>query len=238
MKTLAFTLTELLITIAIIVVGTALLLPVLMQARTKGRGISCLSNLMQLSKAQIMYADDHSGSFATAYGAEEPHRYWLTELSPYLKTTNRLRCPAHTSEFPDLWLSTGYAVNGCLTRESSISSPSRLVMFAEVAEVISLQGGAPSPLRVTSIVHPDNLFLSTTFESGDSIGKYAVRKPYGSERHLNGGHYAICDGRGVWLKPSEVRRSDNFSCNPKESVTWQGRADGVSFVSVPQEGSS
>jgi prepilin-type N-terminal cleavage/methylation domain-containing protein len=55
----AFTLVELLVVIAIIAILTALLLPVLSQAKEKGYRTQCVNNLKQLSVAIQLYADDH-----------------------------------------------------------------------------------------------------------------------------------------------------------------------------------
>lgn len=54
-----FTLIELLVVIAIIAILAAILFPVFAQARAKARAATCLSNIKQLSLAEIMYASDY-----------------------------------------------------------------------------------------------------------------------------------------------------------------------------------
>jgi prepilin-type N-terminal cleavage/methylation domain-containing protein len=52
---LGFTLVELLVTITIITIAVALLIPALSQARESARRIACLNNLSQLGKAMVAY---------------------------------------------------------------------------------------------------------------------------------------------------------------------------------------
>ena len=64
---LAFTLIELLIVIAIIGILAALLLPALSRAKLKAQQTVCMANLQQLSLGCKMYADDSSGKLVSSY---------------------------------------------------------------------------------------------------------------------------------------------------------------------------
>lgn len=61
-RTQAFTMAELLVVVAVIAVIAALLLPVLSNAREKGREITCLDHEDQIAIAVMLYVDDNDGN--------------------------------------------------------------------------------------------------------------------------------------------------------------------------------
>ena len=73
----AFTLIELLVVIAIIAILAALVLPVLAQAKERGRRAKCMSNLHQISLATFMYVDDFNQTLPTGYWT--PQHPWPGE---------------------------------------------------------------------------------------------------------------------------------------------------------------
>ena len=78
-----FTLVELLIVIAIIAILAAMLLPALNQARERARGISCISQLKQLTTGFMMYSQDYDG-WIYHYCGEGKNSY-LPLIAPYLQ---------------------------------------------------------------------------------------------------------------------------------------------------------
>ncbi len=88
----AFTLMEILLVIAIIVLLVALLLPVFHQGRKKSYEPVCINNLRQFHVAFTMYRED--------YGDSPKYQAWLL---PYIKDKRLLRCPMDTYKHGAGW---------------------------------------------------------------------------------------------------------------------------------------
>lgn len=95
-----FTLTEMLVVIAVIAILMALLFPVFATAREKARQNTCLSNLKQVGTALTAYAQDYDGvnvlSFDCGLSAAigEPVLY-AHLLLPYTRSTIVFACGSH-----------------------------------------------------------------------------------------------------------------------------------------------
>jgi prepilin-type N-terminal cleavage/methylation domain-containing protein len=91
-----FTLIELLVVIAVIAILAALLLPALSGAKLKAQQTQCLSNIKQLTMANVMYCNDQK----VYVGPLDPNNPNLSQgdwmgamLAYYGKATNVLFCP-------------------------------------------------------------------------------------------------------------------------------------------------
>lgn len=83
----AFTLIELLVVIAIIAILAAILFPVFAQAKVAAKTSVELSDLKQLTLAQIMYSGDYDDVFAP--GADDSFsQSWASATEPYVKAGN------------------------------------------------------------------------------------------------------------------------------------------------------
>ncbi len=84
-----FTLIELLVVIAIIAILAAILFPVFIAAKEKGRMITCTNNLKQLSQACKLYAEDNGDkmpmSYAVTYTGQMEKEWcgWYGPANPY-----------------------------------------------------------------------------------------------------------------------------------------------------------
>ncbi len=104
---LAFTLVELLITIAIIAVLVAFALPTLGRVRASAASTRCMAQIKQVGSAFFAYAADHHGVLPTAWKNDTGYREnWNYYLAPYLGlqegeeislSPTALSCPAPSS---------------------------------------------------------------------------------------------------------------------------------------------
>jgi len=104
----AFTLTEVLVVVAIIAILVAILLPVLSSVKKRGRQTTCLSNLKQLGLAFALYTDHYEDMFPTPgsrfkYGPQPEDWIWWqpgrdvnrSSIVPFISrfNSNLFRCP-------------------------------------------------------------------------------------------------------------------------------------------------
>src|ERR1041385_761242 len=87
----AFTLVEVLVTIAIIGLLVAILIPALSYATERAEDAACRSNLHQIAHCFHQYAASNRG-----YAPDHPKLAWQEQLHPYAPDTRVFRCPADT----------------------------------------------------------------------------------------------------------------------------------------------
>lgn len=98
MKRTGFTLIELLVVIAIIAILAAILFPVFAKAREKARQASCLSNMKQVSLANLQYCQDYDGRFPLThyYAGTAGNLGVMDALNPYIKNSQCWFCPSQS----------------------------------------------------------------------------------------------------------------------------------------------
>ncbi len=92
----AFTLVELLVTVAIIAILAALLLPASMRAKEKADRLQCLNNLHQLIASSLMYAADNAGGpLSDTSSDSNDNQTWLFH---YIRSVKTFVCPGTRNE--------------------------------------------------------------------------------------------------------------------------------------------
>jgi prepilin-type N-terminal cleavage/methylation domain-containing protein len=133
-----FTLTELVIVMAIIVTLSAILMPALMRAKIEADSAACKSNLRQLGMALLMYTGDFDGRVPTSSVLDES-KCWVSIMQPYYVERDVMLCPRDESPYaletldPVIRGSYGYNIDiGWSGRKiSDFRKPSRILVFAD-----------------------------------------------------------------------------------------------------------
>lgn len=187
-----FTLVELLVSIGIIVLLAALLVPALFGARSSGRQTSCTANERQLALAMRLYVGDHDSTYP-------PGPLIGDLLAPYLgKGTQGVACPDATPAPPMAYADQirGYAVNIALT--------SRLALASGETEQVS---DARVPYPSTTVLACDEA-IGVPLTAGPDPYHFGGARPEGQERgwlrHRLGANYVFCDQHAKWYAPEAV----------------------------------
>lgn len=142
-----FTLVELLVTIALLALLAALLLPVFSRSREAARGAACLSNQRQLGAAVLLYTQDWDERFPQTHPPGDELTLlapWRELVEPYVRNRALFRCPSDWG-VPD-WHPTTYAPNGFFCYGASLAAvprPAETIYLAELTAASLLDDFSP-----------------------------------------------------------------------------------------------
>ena len=197
MKKSAFTLVELLIVVAIILILAAILFPVFARRHTESPRSSCQSNLKQIGLGFLQYTQDYDEVFPRTkvfnLSASLPPSYaqpfgWADALQPYLKSTQIFQCPSGQMNaetdgvkrgFTDYWMNSRFS--GAALK--NVASPTITLLSGDGDET---QGDA-------------RYAISALPQSWRTAENSPVK------RHLEVGNYLFADGHVKSFKPDAIQ---------------------------------
>jgi len=193
----AFTLVEMLVVVAIILLLSAMLFPTFEVALKKAEAASCLSNMRNLGFAARIYADDYDDAIVPAMlcGDTSTRVCWDVTIQAYVNNEGLFLCP--TDEYPR-------ELRGvcCLPHSYGIN--------LELAEVGGYTG---SSLRLDGLNDPIGTVLFCEI-NGQRYSTHGVRYSQDGlarvaiERHGSGANYTFADGHTKWLRPEATEKPD------------------------------
>ena len=210
----AYTLVELCVVLAIVVVLSLMLFGVFSRVREKSRQATCQSNLHQIYLALSQYVADNDNHFPNDLG-------WSDSLSVYIKTQDVFVCPSIPRPFPpeltaaaaDRRVDYTYArgwVNGLTFLPSSSGLPTPVLSGLNEATTLQM-----SRLPIISEILIPGYFEDVPLPRGAACGLTdATGTPQLiSQRatHHNGGfNQLFYDGQVIWTSP---QRAAQIECD-------------------------
>ena len=181
-----FTLTELLIVVAVICILCAILFGVFTRSRQKANQTICHSNLKQISLALQQYVQDHDSKYPKAV-------VWEESVMPYVKNQQVLRCPSDPRELSRTDISNYSIIGGRINflLAPGMTSGANEATLSNAAKTIIILDAAPDGF-VDSVDLPSSCGLTMRGRPAQSFA--------GSTLHFGGGHYLFGDGHVKWLK--------------------------------------
>lgn len=208
MRRAAFTLLELLVTIAILSILAALLFPALARGKEKARQAICITNLRQLGVAGQLYWDDHDGqafryrSFATNNG----DLYWFGwlergsegtrqfdrapgALAPYLAGRGVETCPSldyHLARFKLKATGAAYGYGYNLLLSKPLSQPALNINHLHAPASVALLGDAAQVNTFQAPASPEHPMLEEFYY-------ISTNEPTTHFRHSRRAEVLFCD---------------------------------------------
>lgn len=219
-KRVYFTIVELLAVITILCILAGLLLPVLVSARERARGGSCIGNLRQLGLAYSQYCNDHT---YTPPVSKQGIR-WMDLLIPYLRMQDDkqmntvFRCSSDQRtkekcfiESPENRIYLSYGINQCYPSRRENGTPIlwngiRLSAIRSASEFITFSDGGMYYIGTTVAVPVLDVFNEELSITGGYCKYLSFR--HNRQQYLYNAVFADGHADGLSFKTSPNRYWD------------------------------
>ena len=220
-KNNGFTLIELLITISIVLILGASVLPVLSKAREISKRQVCLSNLKQIGIAFLLYVQDYDDYFPCAQDPVNTNptywlwmgRGWRKFVSAYIGVSNPmitskiLTCPSDKTA-PNKWESTSYAYSMCFYH-----SPEQINLMNSPAFTYSTGYIVPSiGQKANKVLHPSKKILAGDWLDNHTGGEYNWWSWNGARNYL------FVDGHAEYIDVKKLLPANDGYPDPNLTV--------------------
>jgi prepilin-type N-terminal cleavage/methylation domain-containing protein/prepilin-type processing-associated H-X9-DG protein len=194
----AFTLLELLVVIAVVVILLGLLLPGINQAKSKSRDLICRGNLKQWGVATHLYITDHE-DFLPAEGNPNP-RDSSTNTGWYISLPREMGMPRyHDMQWrTNASFDPGRSIWICPANERR-SNGNNLFHYC-LNEHVNRTGAFNYPIKYSSIGRPSVVVWLFDTKNLPAVGYWGFVH---TNLHAGGAHFLFLDGHVSWFKNLE-----------------------------------
>lgn len=195
-----YTLIELVVVVAIIMILAAILLPVFERATKSAESISCLMNLRNIGWAAQIYAGDYDGYFPPALIDTENQSVqncWDILLQPYLGSSGVYICPADENPTP------GPSYTNSLPHSYGVN-----------LDVTMVGGYAGASYKQIHIDQPCGIILFFDLGQAYSYGwraSWGNMSQYVAARHNQSSNFVFCEGNAKRIRPPQTL-TDSVNC--------------------------
>lgn len=191
-----FTLVEVLVVIAIVVITFSIAVPVARSLVARSHAVYCAVNLRQIGLATMMYAGDNQMRLpVTSHQRSQSGKSWTLTLQPYASGTISFKCPKD----PDSRRAYTYLINDFLTPNPAGAPDldfSRLAMIDQPAATLLFAEASPD-YRNTDHLHFSDYH-------GGKLPPEVFEHQVATEAHSGKANYLFADGHVETLSKREV----------------------------------
>lgn len=211
----AFTLTELLVVLAIVGILVAIIIPILSSARSSARASQCKSNLRQVGVAALLYAQENKGFFPpgrTGWSAAQYWPAWLGDIKYNSTNTDQIfTCPSMYSEENYYSLNLGTPRG---TIYATYAANTNLCGSFNGTQIVA-QGGQQWKLNNVSQPSKTSLYTENTAYSYAQFSYTRTDSDFFRYPHGGTQNFVFCDGHVEALGKQQIPSSAT-------NVFWTG----------------
>jgi prepilin-type processing-associated H-X9-DG protein len=218
MRQHGFTTSEVVTSLGIVGILTAVLLPCLSQARARSeqtQEADCVSNLKALDLAFLMYAEEWDRH--TVLGYSKAKKPWNQNLEPYVRDSHVFECPSikvpPSQSYDKTGSVVGYGLNECLCSGidlDAVQLPAQLITMGDDAEDLTKAKG---------------WYYVMSWDTKKDTNHCPP-----ADRHSGGANVAFSDGHVKWFAYGDIGYRDGQRHQAPPGVDYWHPV----FVNTPQ----